>query len=49
MVTDLREVRGPNTCAVILSMFGKNTLDLSSAFIFVSPKYPDWAKFTALL
>ena len=46
-VTDLQEVQRPNTCLVILSMFGKNTLDLSSALVFVSPKCPAWAKFTA--
>ena len=37
----------PNTCVVILSMLGKNTLDVSSALVFVSPKWPVWAKFTA--
>ena len=46
-VTDLQEVQRPNTCVVILFMFGKNTLDLSSALVFVSPKCPAWATFTA--
>ena len=46
-ITDLQEVQRPNTCVVILSMFGKNTLDLSSALVFASPKCPGWAKFTA--
>ena len=48
-VTDLQEVQRPNTCVVILSMFGKNTLDLSSALVFFSPKCSAWSKFTARL
>ena len=45
-ITDLQKVQRPNT-VVIFSMFGKNTLDLSNALVFVSPKCPAWAKFTA--
>ena len=45
-VTDLQEVHKSNNCLVILSMFGKNTLDLSSPLVFVSPKCPTWAKFS---
>ena len=33
-VTDFQEVHRPDTCVVILSMFGKNTLDLCSALVF---------------
>ena len=39
-VIDLQGVYKPNTCAVILSMLGKNTLDLSSTLVFASPKCP---------
>ena len=48
-VTNFQEVQRPDTCVVILSMFGKNTLDLSSALVFFSPKCPAWSKFTARL
>ena len=37
---DLQGVHKPNTGVVILSMFGKNILDLSSALVFISPKCP---------
>ena len=33
MVKDLQEVHRPNTCVVILSMFGKNPLALNSALV----------------
>ena len=39
-VTDLQGVHNPNIGVVILSIFGKNTLDLSSALVFVTPKCP---------
>ena len=37
-VIDLQGVYNRNTVVVILSMFWKNTLDVSSALVFVSPK-----------
>ena len=46
-LTDLQEVKRSNNSVVILSMFGKNTLDLNSALVFVTSKFPEWAKFTA--
>ena len=44
-VTDLQEVHRSNTCVVVLSMFGKSTLDLSSPLVFVNPKYPTGVEF----
>ena len=46
-LTDLQEVKRSNNSVVILSMFGKNTLDLNSALDFVTSKLSTWAKFTA--
>ena len=37
---DLQGLHKLNSFVVILSMFGKNTLDLSSALVFISPKCP---------
>ena len=47
-VKDLQEVDTSNSCVKIFTTFGKNTLDLSSAFFFFRPKSPSWSKFTAM-
>ena len=46
-VIDLQGVYKCKTGVVILSMFWKNTLDLSSALVFVSPKCPARVSFAA--